>query len=233
MNILSAYLAYKLIELLSQPFEKWKAYKLGLIDEDGYTVRKPLLSDEKMAFGLFEKIIRNIRQKMAKVVGPSKAAALLSTIYLIKENGDETTAKMVLNYCLKECVELQNYLKFSNRLKESLSNVWANSDESIIKQGTYKLRKKEIELTEDLNAFDKFCGIYMFRFDGKVFTKAEVIDENFDCTDFDRQNQLIHKVGRSSKEVEDEKKTKEVNDAKFLSSKFSKKIRLIDVGSRK
>lgn len=174
MNILSAYLAYRLIELLSQPFDKWKAYKLGIIDEKGNTVRKPLLSDEKQSFGLFERIIRNIRQKMVKIIGPSTAATLLSTIYLIKEYSNEEDAKIVLNYCLKESAELQKYLKFSNRLKESFESSLFSHNETIIEKGKYLYNKKEIVLNEDLKFHDKFCGKYIFKFEDKFFIKEEL-----------------------------------------------------------
>ena len=41
MDLVNTYLSYQLIKLLSTPFSKWGAYKLGLIDEKGEVLRKP------------------------------------------------------------------------------------------------------------------------------------------------------------------------------------------------
>lgn len=173
MNIWSAYLAYRLIELLSKPFKEWNACKLGIIDENGNTIKQPVLTDEKQAFGLFEKIIRNLKQVVTKTIGPSKAAAILSIIYLIKEH-NEDVAKVVLNYCLKENVELQEYLRFSNRLQESFENVWTGKDNSVIQKGDYILNGKKIQFKEDLMPVDKFVGIFIYKCDNTIFTKEEL-----------------------------------------------------------
>jgi hypothetical protein len=177
MSLVSYYISYKLIELLSTPFTDWDAYKEGIIDEKGDTIHQPILTDEKKSFGFFEKIVRKIKQLMEKAIGPSRAAAVLSTIYLIKEHNEETS-KVVMNYCLKNCSDLQEYLKYSNRLIEHFSNVVSENGHQIIKKGKYLLEGKEIEISEDLTYFDRFYGIPIFEYKNKderiIFTRGEL-----------------------------------------------------------
>jgi len=172
MNFWSAYLAYRLIELLARPFKEWDAFKLGLIDDKGETIKQPVLSDEKKAFGMFEKIIRNIKQILNKAIGQSRTAALLSTIYLIKEH-DEDVAKVVLNYCIGADEDLKEFLKTSNKVKQALQEAWEGSTELIYK-GTYTLRGKTFKINEDIYPFDKFVGIYIYKYKDEIFTKQEL-----------------------------------------------------------
>ena len=85
-SIGSAYLAWKLVDLLGRPFNQWKAFKLGLIDEKGNIIRQPKNAKEDNVFGIYEKMIRKLKFTMNKVIGNSKTASMLSTMMLMKEN---------------------------------------------------------------------------------------------------------------------------------------------------
>lgn len=88
MRIADAYLSYRLIKLLAQPFEEWDAYKLGIISDEGEEIKKPVLNIEKRAWGMFERVIAKIKKIIVKLTGPSRAAAILTTLALIKEHSD-------------------------------------------------------------------------------------------------------------------------------------------------
>ena len=40
MSVFNAFVAYKFIKILSQPFKETDAYKLGIIDEKGKVLKK-------------------------------------------------------------------------------------------------------------------------------------------------------------------------------------------------
>jgi hypothetical protein len=86
MDLVSTYLSYRLVKLLGTPFENWEAFKLGIIDSKGKIIKEPETSEEKRSFTSFERIIKNIKIAISKLVGYSKAAAILSTIYLLRDN---------------------------------------------------------------------------------------------------------------------------------------------------
>lgn len=171
-QIVSAYLAYKLITLLAKPFKEWDAYKLGIIDEKGKSLRKPVALDEKQSFGMFERIVRKIKQVMNTAIGQSRTAAMLSTIYLIKEH-DEDVARIVLNYCIKKDENLKETLKFSNRLKENLHEGWNNKSTTIV-AGKYFLNEELINIKEDLKPVDVFASFNIYKYEDKIFTKEEL-----------------------------------------------------------
>jgi len=69
--------AYQLVRLISSPFKKWDAYKHGLIDDEGETIRKPKTDTEKKSFGMFQRLVRRIKQIMRKApFGAFKIASL-------------------------------------------------------------------------------------------------------------------------------------------------------------
>ena len=170
MNIVSAYLAYKLLELLTKPFSKWQAYDLGVIDDNGSIIHQPVTHEEKQAFGFFEKIIRRLKLIFTKTVGESRAATMLSAIYLIREHSNDT-ANIIMNYCLKECSDLKEFLSFKNRLLESV-------EEQYITKGSYKYKDEVLIIENDLQPIAKYFGksIYEFNINKEriVFLKEEL-----------------------------------------------------------
>jgi hypothetical protein len=52
---------YIIAKKIITPFSKWKAFSLGLIDEKGKTLRKPVSGEEKDSFTFLDKFIRNVR----------------------------------------------------------------------------------------------------------------------------------------------------------------------------
>ncbi len=83
------YTTYHFVKRLVTPFNKWDAYKLGIIDENGQQLkhRADLKTDkEKAAYGFSDLLAANLKRLLAKVPGGDKtistyAAALL----LLKE----------------------------------------------------------------------------------------------------------------------------------------------------
>ena len=87
----SADIVYTLrfLRLLTTKWEDTNAFKLGLIDNEGKKLKKPVTTEEKSAYNTFHRLVFNIKKLINKVPGgknilASYAAALL----LIKENAD-------------------------------------------------------------------------------------------------------------------------------------------------
>ena len=82
-----SFVAYKVIQLLSKPFEDWDAYKLGIIDIDGNSLKKAKTSKEQAAWDMFQIMVRNLKQLLAKFpFGKTKVASFAAALWLIKEN---------------------------------------------------------------------------------------------------------------------------------------------------
>ena len=71
------FVTYRFIKLLTTPFEKTEAYKLGIIDKDGARIKiegtdKPTILNtmkEKNAYTVLHKLVFNIKKIFAKVPG--------------------------------------------------------------------------------------------------------------------------------------------------------------------
>jgi len=129
MSILKNVAAYQLIRLLSKPFTKWDAYEKGLIDKDGDTLRKPKNDSEKKAFGMFQRLIRRIKQIISKApFGAFKIASLAVALKLLKEEtGHDLTSELEqfgVNNSLFESVDQQNGVISKGKYMDSDSNMF-------------------------------------------------------------------------------------------------------------
>lgn len=83
------FISYKFLRNLVTPFEKWPAYKLGLIDKDGNILkqrRERLTQQEKDALGYFDVITLNLRKLLGKLPGGQSAiATYAAALLLLKE----------------------------------------------------------------------------------------------------------------------------------------------------
>lgn len=82
-------ITYKFLKNLVTPFEKWQAYKLGLIDKDGNIIkprRERLKQEEKDALGYFDVVTLNLRKLLGKLPGgQSTIATYAAALLLMKE----------------------------------------------------------------------------------------------------------------------------------------------------
>ena len=91
--------AFRFLRLLTTPWTKTGAYKVGLIDANGNVIRKPETSEEKSKYNIFHKLVFNIK-RMLNVLpfGKTTIASYLAALYLIKEKtglSDRALAKIL------------------------------------------------------------------------------------------------------------------------------------------
>ena len=86
------YFVYQFLKKLVTPFEKTKAFELGIIDEKGKILKRRRdleTDDEKSAYNLSDTLIWNIKKLMGKIPGgKSRIASYAAALYLIKEQQD-------------------------------------------------------------------------------------------------------------------------------------------------
>lgn len=85
-----AYLVYNLVKRLITPFDKWPAYKLGIIDAKGNVLKKRSQfksSEEANAWGYFDIAVANLKKILAKLPGGStRLASFAAAAFLFKES---------------------------------------------------------------------------------------------------------------------------------------------------
>ena len=124
------FVTYRFLKLLTTPFEKTEAYKLGIIDENGNRImqkgiKKPqvplVTSQEKNAYTILHKLVFNIKKIFAKVPGlRTKVGTYAAALFLLKDtfkesvNDPDMFEKEFMKY-LKE-----NDIEFDNSISEEV-----------------------------------------------------------------------------------------------------------------
>lgn len=87
--VVDLYLVYSFIRRLVTPFDKWEAYKLGIIDEKGNILirrRDFTTQAQAKAFGVFDQMIVNLKKLLAKLPGgQTRLASYAAALWLIRE----------------------------------------------------------------------------------------------------------------------------------------------------
>tara|TARA_Y100000361_G_scaffold84906_1_gene75262 strand:- start:4183 stop:4800 length:618 start_codon:yes stop_codon:yes gene_type:complete len=94
------FVTYRFLKLLTTPFEKQEAYKLGIIDEKGNRIKKPKstkpavelsTSELKNAYTILHKLVFNIKKIFAKVPGlRTKVGTYAAALFLLKDTFKES-----------------------------------------------------------------------------------------------------------------------------------------------
>jgi hypothetical protein len=88
--------AIALLLALIKPFEKYEAYKLGIIDAHGQLLRSPRTGQERSSYDSLTRVAVNLKRLLAKVPGgESQIASLLAALYLWHEEADEFGEELV------------------------------------------------------------------------------------------------------------------------------------------
>jgi hypothetical protein len=111
--VVDLFLVYQFIKRLATPFEKWDAYELGIIDEDGMPLkkRKDLRTvKERDAWGLYDVMIAKIKRLIEKVPGgATRLGSYAAALWLIKESKNHD-AEMLNEESVSK--ELEDYIQY-------------------------------------------------------------------------------------------------------------------------
>ena len=93
------FVTYRFLKLLTTPFEKTDAFKLGIIDANGHRIRLPksskpavelTTSELKNSYTILHKLIFNIKKLFAKVPGlRTKVGTYAAALFLLKDTFKE------------------------------------------------------------------------------------------------------------------------------------------------
>jgi len=126
--------AFRFLKLLVTPFEKTKAFELGIIDKEGKILKKAIdrtTPDEKSAYTVFHRLVFNLKRIMAKAPGGKSVIARYgAALFLIKEHTGMSEKKLLKT--LEKALDTQ----FENELNE---NYWYQDEEARLMPGNYTL----------------------------------------------------------------------------------------------
>jgi hypothetical protein len=97
--VVDAYLVYSFIKRLVTPFEKYPAFKAGLIDKDGNFTknRNAFTPDERKALPMFDIMVINLKKLIGKFpFGKTRIATIAAAMMLLRSKA--TVKKVHENY---------------------------------------------------------------------------------------------------------------------------------------
>jgi len=126
--------AFRFLKLLVTPFEKTKAFELGIIDKEGKILKKAIdrtTPDEKSAYTVFHRLVFNLKRIMSKAPGGKSVIARYgAALFLIKEHTGMSDSKLL------KTLEKALDTPFENELNE---NYWYQDEEARLMPGNYVL----------------------------------------------------------------------------------------------
>ena len=91
------YFIYKFITILTTPFNKTDAFKLGIVDENGKILKKKAklkTDEEKDAYTMMHRLVWKLKRLMEKIpFGKSRLASYAAALWLIKENKEDNISE--------------------------------------------------------------------------------------------------------------------------------------------
>ena len=126
--------AFRFLKLLVTPFEKTKAFELGIIDKDGAILKKRVdrqTPEEKSAYTVFHRLVFNLKRLIGKAPGgKSLVARYGAALFLIKEHTNMSEAKIL------KTIEKALDIELTDDLHE---NYWYQDSEARLYPGNYVL----------------------------------------------------------------------------------------------
>ena len=107
------FLVYQFLKRLAMPFERWEAYKTGVIDKEGNIITPKNKRDQKQnnSFKVFDVMILKLKRLLAKVPGGrTRIASYAAALWLIREYNEQKSEEQILR-------EDVDYLKYVNNIR--------------------------------------------------------------------------------------------------------------------
>jgi hypothetical protein len=191
------FVTYRFIKLLTTPFEKTDAYKLGVIDADGNRTDKKLYKEkEQKAYTILHKLVFNIKKIFGKVPGlRTKMGTYAAALFLLKDTFKEHVEdpqvfeKEFLKYLKENNIEIDNSIteevslengKLPKGIYKLTNDVIATGEDD--EENIDALIGDEVETFEDVPPADTVLGVDVFpvihrKTKQKIFVSSEDIQE--------------------------------------------------------
>ena len=143
-------ITYRVIKLLTTPWEKHEAFKFGIIDKKGLVLRKSRelkTQNEKNAYTLLHRFIFNLKRMLQKVGLGSRIASFgVALTLLIREGKFNDESKYLLENELLEYLKKKKLFSYNDiKIKEQYF-----SESNCLKPGYYSLKYDVVNLDTEV-----------------------------------------------------------------------------------
>ena len=195
------FVTYRFLKLLTTPFEKQDAFKLGIIDKDGNRIKQPnstrpavplATTELKNSYTILHKLVFNIKKIFSKVPGlRTKVGTYAAALFLLKDTFKESVSdpdmfeKEFMKYLKEQGVELDNEISeevigFGEILPKGeyvLINDILNKQEHIILKGDKVIAYADEAPVDTVLGVDIFPVVHV-KTQEKIFVSLEDIKDD-------------------------------------------------------
>ena len=173
---IDALITFRFLKLLVTPFNKTKAYELGIIDERGQNLIKAknlTTVEQRNAYTILHKLVFNIKKLIEKLPGgKSRLATYAAALFLIKENTELSDFKLLekeFHKYLKENDLIEPYdntiirevIDFTDKLTKGqyklINDIYTDKDTEVVAK-----RGDTVSVFGDTAAVDTVMGVEIF-----------------------------------------------------------------------
>ena len=126
----TGYFAYRFLRYISLPFNKWKAYRLGIIDAEGQELRKPTNQEERKCWNYFNKLVAQMKSLLNKQLDWSRFSLVIDRLFLVRESINNNTIHQGMEYFLTE-VDKMNFKEVNELLESTMAGGMATSGQGM------------------------------------------------------------------------------------------------------
>ena len=181
------YFVYQFLKKLVTPFDKTKAFELGIIDEKGKILKRRRdlkTKDEKEAYTLSDTLIWNIKKLLGNVPGgQSRIASYAAALFLIKEqHGDYkiTDEELELQFFDKfEQMYNNDNLLFDEKTLRKVETA-LNEETPTTVSGNVAMRDMKLGKPPKGLVMKRFGGVDVFAVDPNIYMKSRFGKKKFD-----------------------------------------------------
>lgn len=83
MSMLDTAIALRIIQLLTSPFNKWDAFKKGIIDETGKQLTKNITPDQESSWTMLHRLVWRLKLIIGKIPGGRSQLVSMAAAYLL------------------------------------------------------------------------------------------------------------------------------------------------------
>jgi len=144
----TGYFGYKFIWYLSQPFSEWKAFKDGIIDEDGNEKRKPKGNEERETYNYYVKLVIRLKQLISRQIDKARAKLIFDRLFLVRENAmddiDDKLEFFLTEMDKTDCKELHTLIESTVSAGMAMigGGISTNTDNGVVKRFRAWLKDK-------------------------------------------------------------------------------------------
>ena len=142
------FVVYRFLKLLVTPWKKQEAYKLGIIDKDGKTLKKSRdlgTEVEKSAFTLLHRLVFNLKRIMMKIPGVRTQLGTYATaLFLLREhyNIENLPEGEITKFLIEN-----KLVSFDNNISEEVMGFG-----NMLPMGEYKLKDQVTADDDEIDA---------------------------------------------------------------------------------